>query len=91
LELIEELGSIRRAAMKMGMAYKHTWDKLKSMQATFGGPMVETRTGGAKGGGSGLTDLGKKVVSRYRAMEQAALNAALPMLRDLESTNQGEA
>src|SRR5882757_1826625 len=65
LELIEELGSIRSAAAAMQMSYRHAWLLLQSVEDTFGAPVLATATGGAKGGGAKLTELGKTVLARY--------------------------
>src|SRR5215470_10497578 len=75
LELIDELGSIRSAAMAMHMSYRHAWLLLQSVEDTFGAPVITTATGGAKGGGAKLTELGKTIVAKYRAIETHAARA----------------
>ncbi len=50
---------------------------------TFGAPLVETTTGGSKGGGARLGRLGRTVVARYRSLEGAATKAALRDFRTL--------
>ena len=45
--------------------------------------MVESRSGGKKGGGATLTPLGAALIARYRAMEQAAAAATEPHLKAL--------
>jgi molybdate transport system regulatory protein len=37
--------------------------------------VVESRSGGRKGGGATLTPFGLSLISRYRAMERAAASA----------------
>jgi molybdate transport system regulatory protein len=76
LELIEETGSIRKAAAKMKMSYRRAWLLLKSLTEAFGDPLVETATGGKAGGGARLTRQGRLVAERYRALERAAGKAA---------------
>jgi molybdate transport system regulatory protein len=83
LELIEELGSIRSAAAAMQMSYRHAWLLLQSVEDTFGAPVLSTATGGAKGGGAKLTELGKTVLARYRAIEAQAVRATTPELTEL--------
>jgi molybdate transport system regulatory protein len=46
------------------------------MNRCFRESLVETSTGGARGGGARLTGNGRDVLARYAAMEQAALAAA---------------
>jgi molybdate transport system regulatory protein len=83
LELIDEQGSIRGAASAMSMSYRHAWLLLQAVEDTFGAPVISTATGGAKGGGAKLTELGKTVVARYRAIEAQAAQAAAGELTEL--------
>lgn len=76
LELIAETGSIRKAAAGMKMSYRKAWLLLQALEKTFGAPLVETTTGGSKGGGARLARLGRDVVGRYRNLEAAAADAA---------------
>jgi molybdate transport system regulatory protein len=83
LELIEEQGSIRGAAAAMNMSYRHAWLLLQAGEDTFGAPVISTATGGAKGGGAKLTELGKTIVARYRAIETHAARATAGELNEL--------
>lgn len=91
LELIDEQGSIRGAASAMSMSYRHAWLLLQAVEDTFGAPVINTATGGAKGGGAKLTELGKTVVSRYRAIEAQAAQAAANELTELTKAAAGTA
>src|ERR1700687_4345310 len=86
LELIEEHGSIRGAAAAMNMSYRHAWLLLQAVEDTFGAPVITSATGGAKGGGAKLTDLGKTVIARYRAIETQAAKATSGDLTELSKT-----
>ena len=83
LELIEEQGSIRGAAAAMNMSYRHAWLLLQAVEDTFGAPVINTATGGAKGGGAKLTDLGRTILARYRSIETQAAHAAAGELMEL--------
>jgi molybdate transport system regulatory protein len=83
LELIEQQGSIRSAATAMHMSYRHAWLLLQAVEDTFGAPVLTTATGGAKGGGAKLTELGRMVVASYRAIEAQAAQAAGQELSEL--------
>ena len=83
LELIEEQGSIRGAAAAMNMSYRHAWLLLQAVEDTFGAPVITTATGGAKGGGAKLTELGKTIVAKYRAIEGQAARATAGELNEL--------
>lgn len=76
LEGIERSGSIGAAGKTMGMSYKRAWSLVQALNAGFGAPLVVTSRGGSEQGGAQLTDLGREVLSRYRAM-QAATEAAI--------------
>jgi molybdate transport system regulatory protein len=76
LELIEELSSLRRAAAAMEMSYRQAWLLVQAAEEIFGAKLVETATGGAHGGGSRLTDKGREVLARYRAVEAKSAAAA---------------
>jgi molybdate transport system regulatory protein len=76
LEQIAALGSISAAARKMDMSYKRAWDLVEAMNRMFGKPVVSAQTGGKKGGGAHLTQVGLEIVSRFRAIERAAESAA---------------
>jgi len=68
-ELIEETGSLRSAARRMGMSYMRAWKLVKSSNARFRPDLVEVSRGGKSGGGARLTRSGKEAVALYRRME----------------------
>lgn len=76
LEKIAETGSISSGARAMGMSYKRAWDLVDETTRLLGTPVVETRAGGAQGGGAQLTAAGREVLNRFRAIEEAAAEAA---------------
>ena len=84
LESIRDGGSISRAARDMGMSYRSAWLLVDSMNSQFREPVVNTATGGSGGGSATLTEFGKSVVRRYRAMERAAHKAIAKDLAALE-------
>jgi molybdate transport system regulatory protein len=89
LELIDEHGSIRSAAAAMNMSYRHAWLLLQAVEDTFGAPVISTATGGAKGGGAKLTELGRSLVAKYRTIESQAARAAAGELSELVRTSSG--
>ncbi len=72
LQAIGETGSISAAARRMKMSYRRAWLLVDTMNQCFDGPLVETATGGNRGGGARITDLGKEVLRRYREMNAKA-------------------
>lgn len=69
LERIAETGSISAAARAMGMSYKAAWDAVDAVNNLSAIPLVVRTTGGRRGGGTRLTDEGRRVVAAFRAME----------------------
>lgn len=85
LEQIAAFGSISAGARQMNMSYKHAWDLVEEINRIFGKPVLDTQTGGQKGGGAQLTPFGLALVGRYRAIERAAKAAAEPHIAALEA------
>ncbi|MFK5925074.1 MAG: TOBE domain-containing protein [Desulfuromusa sp.] len=69
LEQINRCGSISTAAKAAGMSYKTAWDGLNVMNNLADRPLTVAVTGGSGGGGTRLTEEGKKVVRLYRLIE----------------------
>ena len=69
LEQIARAGSISAAGRTLKMSYRRTWVLVDELNKGFGAAVVETAAGGTLGGGAVLTELGKAVVSIYRAIE----------------------
>ena len=69
LSQIASTGSISKAAKAMKMSYKAAWDAVDAMNNALGSPVVESTTGGSRGGGSQLTEAGKRLISEYQSLE----------------------
>lgn len=78
LEEIGRTGSISAAARALDMTYRRGWDLIDHMNKAFGQPLVHGTTGGQ--GGAQLTDLGRAVVARFRALEAEVTQVATPHL-----------
>ena len=77
LEAIDRHGSISQAARHVPISYQAAWDAVDAMNNRADTPRVERSTGGRAGGGTLLTDYGRRVIALYRAVEaeyQAALD-----------------
>lgn len=70
LEAIDEHGSISQAAKHVPLSYKAAWDAVDAMNNLSEQPLVERSTGGRQGGGTRLTEHGRKLVAMYRAVER---------------------
>src|SRR5262245_40519741 len=84
LEHIEHLGSISAAAKAMAMSYSRAWALVDAMNRAFKSPLVEAATGGARGGGAQVTELGLTVLEQYRALQQAVDAQAASFLPEFQ-------
>jgi molybdate transport system regulatory protein len=66
LELIDELGSLRKAASRLEMSYRYAWGYLRELEQAAGFTLLERHAGGGPGGGMRLNKRGKEFVTRYR-------------------------
>ena len=65
LKLIEERGSLRKAAMDMGMSYRNAWGVIRHIEKQLDIRMVESSRGGADGGRTRLTYEARKMIDEY--------------------------
>ena len=91
LEAIAREGSISAAGRSLGMSYRRAWELVHETAGICGRPVVRSRTGGKRGGGAELTEVGAELVARYRLIEQAAAKAVEADLAALESVARGTA
>ncbi|WP_455277328.1 TOBE domain-containing protein [[Eubacterium] cellulosolvens] len=71
LKAVSELGSITKAAKKIGVSYKYAWDRLADIEKVLGEPVLQTSRGGKTGGGwAKLTDVGKEILKDYERVEK---------------------
>ena len=69
LAAIEECGSITASAKRVGISYKTAWDRIDAMNNLSDKPLVSRSKGGAKGGGSKLTDFGRDILLGFMKLE----------------------
>ena len=65
LKMIDELGSIQKAAEKNGMSYRHAWGMIRKIEKRSGFKVVKTQVGGKDGGSAKLTPQGKGFLKQY--------------------------
>ena len=68
LEEIERQGSISKAAKEMGMSYKKAWRLVDSMNGIGTEVLVKRTTGGKGGGGTELSDAGRKAIEFFKEL-----------------------
>lgn len=67
VEMIAHTGSIQSACACMHMSYSSGWRKLNAMEKELGYTLVSRMQGGSSGGGSELTDRGRRLLAAYAA------------------------
>ena len=85
LELVGEMGSLRAAAARMGMAYMTAWTHVKTLNRRFRSPLVVSKRGGKTGGGAVLTTIGRRVVALYHQMEAQSHAAIQEGFREFQT------
>uniref|UniRef100_Q3AR84 Molybdenum-pterin binding protein n=1 Tax=Chlorobium chlorochromatii (strain CaD3) TaxID=340177 RepID=Q3AR84_CHLCH len=70
LEKIAALGSITSAAKAVGISYKTAWQLVDMMNNLASRPLVERTTGGKGGGGTIVTNEGRKVIEQFRVVQE---------------------
>jgi molybdate transport system regulatory protein len=71
LEFIDETGSLAEAAERMQLSYRRAWGKVREIEQNLGVKLVESAAGGAGGGGSRLTDEGRRLVALFERFRKA--------------------
>ena len=70
LELVQQHGSLRQAALQMKMSYKQAWDLIRQMNDRLDTPVITTSRGGKGGGSATLTDMGLKSIDNYKIYQR---------------------
>jgi molybdate transport system regulatory protein len=84
LEQIDACGSLSEAARKLGFGYRRAWMLVDGLNRRWPRPLVRKVAGGARGGGSRVTEFGQAVLRAYREVQlqaEALLDRATPALR----------
>ena len=65
LHAVQELHSLRAAALSMDMAYSKAWTIVRRCEAALGFQLLVYTTGGKNGGGAALTQEGQDLLDAY--------------------------
>jgi molybdate transport system regulatory protein len=68
LDGVQQTGSLRKAAVELGMSYNKAWRILHAAEQRLGFPLLDRSVGGSLGGGSQLTPQATDLLARYRAL-----------------------
>ena len=67
LHRVQELHSLRAAAMSMNMAYSKAWTVVRNAEDGLGFHLLTSTAGGKHGGGAELTDEARQMIAAYDA------------------------
>ena len=65
LHAVQQLHSLRAAALSMDMAYSKAWTIIKNSEKALGFSLLDSTTGGKGGGGAALTPVGARLLRAY--------------------------
>lgn len=65
LKLVDELHSLRAAALSMSMAYSKAWTVIRNAEEGLGFKLLSSTAGGRHGGGAELTDEARQMIAAY--------------------------
>jgi molybdate transport system regulatory protein len=91
LEAIDRHGSISQAARHVPLSYKAAWEAVEAINNLADRPLVERCTGGRDGGGTRLTDQGRRIVALYRALEAENRRTLARLADHVDSLAMGDA
>jgi molybdate transport system regulatory protein len=69
LEQIEICASLSESARRLRYSYRRAWMLVDAMNRRWPAPLVKTATGGRRGGGTRITELGCLVLRSYRDLQ----------------------
>lgn len=65
LRRVDELHSLRAAAISMSMAYSKAWTVVRNAEEGLGFKLLASTAGGKNGGGAVLTDEARRMIGAY--------------------------
>jgi|SRR5205823_5219230 len=68
LRAVAEHGSLVAAARALGVPHRTAWQRIREMESCLGVQLLETTSGGQRGGGSRLSPAALDLVERYHAL-----------------------
>ena len=83
LELIQQEGSIAKAAEKLQMSYKKAWTHIKILQKNIADELVLPQKGGGGKGGTTLTPKALELIKNYSQLQKDIESFADKRFREL--------
>ncbi len=88
LKAVDKFKSLSKASRELRMSYRFVWDYIRRMERILGEKVVESERGGAEGGKTELTTLGKELLKIYESFEKifsSVLNCVEGMVERVEN------
>jgi molybdate transport system regulatory protein len=70
LQAVDETGSIKQAAGKLGKSYRYIWGRVKEAEKVLGEPLIEAHVGGKGTQRSFLTPAARHLVANFLEIRQ---------------------
>jgi molybdate transport repressor ModE-like protein len=71
LKSIQKAGTITEGAKALGMSYRYAWGVVRGIEKKLGDRLLDTRKGGAIGGGGAVvTSLGVRLMELYSRVQE---------------------
>ena len=83
LELIDELGSLKKAVARLGMSYRNAWGYLRELEQAAGFRILERGPGGGRASGTRLTRRGRQFLARYRRFREGVEKGATRQFKQI--------
>lgn len=80
---IDKLGSLNKAAKETKISYTKARDILNRAEKELNIKLLEREVGGAKGGGSTLTDEAREIMAKYEQYREEASKAIDKIFEDI--------
>ncbi|MEE9116124.1 MAG: hypothetical protein V3U09_04425 [Thermoplasmata archaeon] len=68
---IDDYGSLSQAAMNLEISYRQAYKQIQNLNKRCGKDVLESSIGGKKGGGTKVTQYGKKMIEDSFALREA--------------------
>lgn len=83
LQQLIETGSIKAAALALNMSYPRALKLIEQLNDAFTLPVVETKHGGADGGGARVTETGRRILDLYNQVCSISISASEDAIEEL--------
>ncbi len=91
LKYIDDFGSLKAAAAKMGFSYRKAWGNLRDSEHKLDLALINKFRGGETGGSTSLTEEGKLLVKAYNRLHENFQDAVNEYIIEFKKTLKGKA